>query len=63
MYRLIGVLYCTVQVYRGKKRPAWAMRSLDQVPDTLVDFMFQNEFKEQILTMDQLRDLNTLNPY
>ena len=52
-----------MMVFRGKRRPDWAMRSLDQVPDSLVDFMFENQFKEQLLTMDQLKDLNTLNPY
>ena len=52
-----------VMVYRGKKKANWKMRTVDDVPDSLVDFMFNNTFKEQILTLDQLRDLNTLNPY
>ena len=52
-----------VMVYRGKKKANWKMRTVDDVPDSLVDFMFNNTFKEQILTLGQLRDLNTLNPY
>ena len=52
-----------VMVYRGKKKAPWRMRTVEDVPDSLVDFMFNNTFKEQILTLDQLRDLNTLNPY
>ena len=52
-----------VMVYRGKKKANWKMRTVDDVSDSLVDFMFNNTFKEQILTLDQLRDLNTLNPY
>ena len=34
-----------------------------QVPDSLVDFMFENTFKEQILTLEQLRDRDTSRPY
>ena len=52
-----------MMVFRGKRRPDWAMRSLDQVPDSLVDFMFENTFKEQILTLEQLRDRDTSRPY
>ena len=34
-----------------------------KVPDSLVDFMFENTFKEQILTLEQLRDRDTSRPY
>ena len=47
----------------GKKVPDWKMKSLADVPEDLVSFCFTNEFKEGILTMEQLTDLNTENPY
>ena len=52
-----------VMVYRGKRTADWRMRRLEDVPDSLVDFMFENEFKEQILTLDQLRELDTRKPF
>ena len=52
-----------VMVYRGKRKADWKMRRVEDVPDSLVNFMFENEFKEQILTLDQLRDLDTMKPY
>ena len=52
-----------VMVYRGKKKANWKMKTLDDVPDSLVDFMFTNQFKEQILTLEQLRNLDNLRPY
>ena len=50
-------------VYRGKRRPDWRMNSAEDVPDSLVDFMFEHTFKEQILTLDQLEDLDVTKPY
>ena len=50
-------------VYRGKKMPDWKMKSPEDVPDSLVDFMFEHTFKEQILTLDQLQDLDVTKPY
>ena len=47
----------------GKKVPDWKMKTLAEVPNNLVDFCFNNTFKEGILTMEQLRDRNTKNPY
>ena len=52
-----------VMVYRGKRKADWRMRKVEDVPDSLVNFMFENQFKEQILTMAQLRDLDTMKPY
>jgi len=52
-----------VMVHRGKKMAAWKMKKLEDVPDSLVDFMFENRFKEQILTLDQIRELNMMKPY
>lgn len=52
-----------VMVYRGKRKADWKMRKLEEVPDSLVNFMFENEFKEQILTLEQLRELDTMKPY
>merc|ERR1711973_637376 len=36
-----------VMVHRGKKMAGWKMKKLEDVPDSLVDFMFENQFKEQ----------------
>ena len=52
-----------VMVHRGKKMAAWKMKKLEDVPDSLVDFMFENQFKEQILTLDQIRELDMMKPY
>ena len=71
-YRTAGNIYFYGQmkagieaamVYRGKKMPDWKMKSPEDVPDSLVDFMFEHSFKEQILTMDQLQDLDVTKPY
>ena len=47
----------------GKKKPDWKMKTLADVPEDLVEFCFQNDFKEGIMTLDQLTDRNTENPY
>ena len=47
----------------GKQKPDWKMKSLEDVPETLVDYCFHNKFKEGVLTYSQLQDKNTKNPY
>ena len=47
----------------GRKKPEWKMKTLADVPEDLVEYCFQNDFKEGILTLKQLRDRNTKNPY
>jgi len=71
-YKVAGNIYFCPEMKRGiqaallgggKKVPDWKMKTLGEVPDNLVDFCFNNTFKEGILTMEQLRDRNTKNPY
>jgi len=50
-------------VYRGKQKPRWSMPRVEDVPDSLVDYVFDNEFAENVLTMKQLRDIDTTMPY
>ena len=50
-------------VYGGKQVARWRMPSVEDVPDDLVEYVFQNEFLENILTMKQLRDTDTTKPY
>ena len=49
----------TAMVYRGKQIPQWKMKNLKDVPDALIDHVFHNEFKENLLTIEQLNDLDT----
>ena len=53
----------TVMVFRGKKTPRWRMQAVEDVPDHLVEYVFENEFRENVMTLDQLRDLDTTKPY
>ena len=53
----------TAMVFRGKQTPRWRMENVEDVPDQLVDYVFHNEFRENVLTLDQLRDLDTTKPY
>ena len=53
----------TALVYRGQKMPNWRMSRAEDVPDSLVDFIFEHKFKEQILTLDQLQDMDVTKPY
>mgnify|MGYP007114501632 CR=1 FL=1 len=53
----------TAMVYRGKQKPRWRMPTVEDVPDSLVDYVFDHEFGENVLTMKQLRDTDTSNPY
>ena len=50
-------------VYRGKQKPQWGMKTLEDVPDDVVDYIFNNNFKENTLTLKQLTDLDTTNSY
>ena len=50
-------------VYRGQAVPDWRMSKAEDVPDSLVDFIFDHRFKEQILTLDQLQDKDVSKPY
>ena len=50
-------------VYRGKQKPRWSMPRVEDVPDSLVDYVFDNEFAENVLTMNQLRNTDTTMPY
>jgi hypothetical protein len=53
----------TAMVYRGKQKPRWRMPTIEDVPDSLVDYVFDHEFGENVLTMKQLRDTDTSKPY
>ena len=50
-------------LFGQKRKPDWEMKTVDDVPEDLVEFCFKNDFKEGILTLEQLRDRNTDNPY
>ena len=53
----------TAMVYRGKQKPRWRMPTVEDVPDSLVDYVFDHEFAENILTIKQLTDTDTSKPY
>ena len=50
-------------VYRGKQKPRWRMPTVEDVPDSLVDYVFDHEFGGNVLTMKQLTDTDTSKPY
>ena len=71
-YRVAGNIYFygemkigieTAMVYRGKRKPQWGMKTLEEVPDDVVDYIFHNNFKENTLTLKQLTDLDTTSLY
>jgi len=71
-YKVAGNIYFCPEMKRGieaallfgqKRKPDWEMKTVDDVPEDLVEFCFKNDFKEGILTLEQLRDRNTENPY
>eukprot|EP00092_Neocalanus_flemingeri_P012831 GFUD01013825.1.p1 GENE.GFUD01013825.1~~GFUD01013825.1.p1 ORF type:complete len:401 (+),score=135.32 GFUD01013825.1:113-1315(+) len=71
-YKVAGNLYFCPEMKRGieaallsggKKKPDWKMKTLADVPEDLVEFCFENAFQEGILTLEQLTDRNTENPY
>jgi len=71
-YKVAGNIYFCPEMKRGieaallsggKKKPDWKMKTVADVPEDLLEFCFQNAFKEGILTLEQLTDRNTENPY
>jgi len=71
-YKVAGNIYFCPEMKRGieaallsggKKKPDWKMKTLADVPDDMVEFCFKNDFKEGRMTLDQLIDRNTENPY
>ena len=50
-------------VYGGKEVARWRMQRVEDVPDDLVKYVFENEFLENVLTMEQLIESDTTKPY
>lgn len=71
-YKVAGNLYFCPEMIRGieaallsggKASPRWNMATLGEVPAEMVDHCFNHDFKEGMLTMEQLLDMDTSNPY
>lgn len=71
-YKVAGNLYFCKEMKRGieaallcpgKPRPKWNIKELNNVPDDLISEVFLKEFKENILTLEQISDRNTQNAY